>query len=83
MTEGNSQRYDRIRTQSRENATSRLLAVRKAAKRDKRKQFTCIFHQISEALLTQSFLQLKRQSAPGTVQTAASKAGASFLPDAG
>ncbi|CAK8742644.1 hypothetical protein SODG_005897 [Sodalis praecaptivus] len=32
VTEGNSQRYDLIRTQSRENAMSRLLAVRETAK---------------------------------------------------
>lgn len=65
MTEGNSQHYDRIRTQRRGNATLRLLAVREAAKGDKRKQFTSLFHHISEALLLQSFHQLKRQSAPG------------------
>lgn len=65
MTKGNSQQHDRIRTQSRENTTSRLLAVREAAERDKHKQFTCLFHHISEALLLQSFHQLKRQSAPG------------------
>lgn len=65
VTEGNSQQFDRIRTQSRTNTTSRLLAVREAAKRDKSKQFSCLFHHINEALLMQSFLQLKRQSAPG------------------
>lgn len=65
VTEGNSQQFDRIRTQSRTNTTSRLLAVREAAKRDKSKQFSCLFHHINEALLMQSFLQLKRQSALG------------------
>ncbi|EMM3404228.1 reverse transcriptase domain-containing protein [Klebsiella michiganensis] len=65
MTKGNSQQHDRIRTQSRGNTTSRLLAVREAAQRDKHQQFTSLFHHISEALLMQSFHQLKRQSAPG------------------
>lgn len=64
-TEGNSQHHDRIRTQCRGNATLRLLAVREAAKGDKHKQFTSLFHHISEALLLQSYHQLKRQSAPG------------------
>ncbi|EDU7996464.1 hypothetical protein CSM15_004889 [Salmonella enterica subsp. diarizonae] len=32
VTEGNSQQFDRIRTLSRRNTTSRLLAVREAAK---------------------------------------------------
>lgn len=65
MTEGNSQHHDRIRTQYRGNATLRLLAVREAAKGDKHKQFTSLFHHICEALLLQSFHQLKRRSAPG------------------
>ncbi|MFV8984673.1 hypothetical protein ABQ299_06870 [Serratia fonticola] len=64
-TKGNSQQYARIRTQSRENMTSRLLAVREAARKEKKQQFTNLFHQMSEALLLQSFHQLKRQSAPG------------------
>ncbi|MCL2898030.1 hypothetical protein [Brenneria tiliae] len=64
-TEGNSQQCARIRTQSRENATSRLPAVRKIAKQNKKQQFTNLFHHMDESLLWQSFLQLKRQSAPG------------------
>ncbi|AWK41003.1 hypothetical protein GPY51_23630 [Photorhabdus laumondii subsp. laumondii] len=64
-TKGNSQQCARIRTQSRGNTTLRLLAVRKAAKRDRKQQFTHLFHHISEELLCQSFQQLKRQSAPG------------------
>ena len=65
VTKGNSQQHDRIRTQSRGNSTSRMLAVREAAQRDKHQQFTSLFHHINEELLLQSFRQLKRQSAPG------------------
>ena len=64
-TKGNSQQCARIQTQGWDNTTSRLLAVRKAAKGDKRQQFTNLFHHINEDLLKQSFHQLKRRSAPG------------------
>ncbi|WP_051691043.1 hypothetical protein [Photorhabdus australis] len=64
-TKGNSQQCTRIQTQSRGNTTSRLLAVRKAAKRDRKQQLTHLFHHISEELLCPSFQQLKRRSAPG------------------
>lgn len=64
-TKGNSQQCASIRTQSRENTTSRLLAVREAARKNKKQQFTNLFHHVSEALLLQSFDQLKRHSAPG------------------
>lgn len=64
-TKGNSQQCARIRTQSRGNTTLRLLAVRKAAKKDRKQQFTHLFHHLSEELLCQSFQQLKRHSAPG------------------
>ena len=64
-TKGNNQQYDRSQTQSWDDATSRLLVVRNAAMKDKKQQFTNLFHHIDEDLLRQSFLQLKRRSAPG------------------
>ena len=64
-TKGNSQQCARIQTQGWDNTMSRLLAVRKVAKGDKKQQFTNLFHHINEDLLKQSFQQLKRQSAPG------------------
>lgn len=64
-TKGNSQQCARIQTQGWDSTMSRLLAVRKAAKEDKKQQFTNLFHHINEDLLKQSFHQLKRQSAPG------------------
>lgn len=42
-----------------------LLAVREAARKEKKQQVTDLFHPVSEELLLQSFEQLKRQSAPG------------------
>ena len=64
-TKGNSQQCARIQTQGWEHTMSRLLAVRKAAKEDRKQQFTNLFHHINEDLLKRSFHQLKRQSAPG------------------
>ncbi len=64
-TKGNNQQHVRIQTQSWNDAKSRLLIVRKAARKDKKLRFTNLFHQISEVLLRQSFLELKRNSAPG------------------
>ena len=64
-TKGNSQQCARTQTQGWISATSRLLAVRKAAQRDRKQPFTNLFHHINEDLLRQSFQQLKRQSAPG------------------
>lgn len=65
-TKGNSHQCARIQTQCWENTMSRLLAVREAAKKDKKQQFTNLYHHINETLLRQSFMQLKRQSASGT-----------------
>lgn len=65
LTKGNNQQCARIQTQSWENTMSRLLIVRKVARKDKKQQFTNLFHHINEALLRNSFLKLKRKSAPG------------------
>jgi len=64
-TKGNYQQDARIQTQSWENTMSRLLVVRKAARRDKKQQFTNLYYHIDEPLLRQSFLKLKRKVAPG------------------
>jgi len=64
-TKGNNQQHARTQTQSWENTMSRLLVVRKVAKREMEQQFTNLFHHIDESLLLQSFLQLKRQSSAG------------------
>lgn len=64
-TKGNNQQHARIQTQSWDNATSRLLAVRNAAKKDKKQQFTNLYHHINADLLCESFLQLKRWAAAG------------------
>ena len=45
-TKGNNQQYDRSQTQSWDDATSRLLVVRNAAMKDKKQQFTNLFHHI-------------------------------------
>ncbi len=43
----------------------RLLAVRNSARKDKKQQFNNLFNHINGELLKQSFLELKRNSAPG------------------
>jgi len=67
-------------TQRRNTGTSRLLAVRQLAQRDKKQTFNNLFSLMDEGLLTESFYQLKRQSAAGcdgmtwqTYETALSK----------
>lgn len=64
-TKGNNQQHARIQTQSWDNTTSRLLVVRNAARKDKKQQFTNLYHHIDENLLRESFLKLKRRSAAG------------------
>jgi group II intron reverse transcriptase/maturase len=46
-------------------ATSRLLRVRQVAAKDRRTQFTSLFHHLTRTLLTDSFYKLKRRSTPG------------------
>ena len=53
------------RTQSRKNTTSRLLVVREAARKDRKRQFTNLMHHISVELLKSSYYELERRSAPG------------------
>ncbi len=44
---------------------SNLLGIRQAAAKDRRLQFTALFHHITPYLLKDSFFQLKRKSAAG------------------
>ena len=64
-TKSNCQPCAPGRTQSRNTGTSRLLAVRQLARRNKKQTFDNLFSLIDETLLVSSFYQLKRQSAAG------------------
>ena len=55
-----------VRTPRRGTASSRLEAVRQAARQDKKVRFTALLHHITVDLLTQSYNALKRDAAPGT-----------------
>ncbi len=65
LTKRNIQQNACVLTQSRINTTSRLLGVRQAAARDSRLKFTSLYHHVTPKLLSDSFYQLKRHSAPG------------------
>jgi len=72
LTKENTEQLLLDRTQSREkdakvfDARSRgLLGVREAARRDRRLKFTSLLHHLSEELLRESFLELKKPAAPG------------------
>ena len=72
LTKENTEQLPLDRTQSREkdakvfDARSRgLLGVREAARRDRRLKFTSLLHHLSEELLRESFLELKKPAAPG------------------
>jgi RNA-directed DNA polymerase len=64
-TKGNCQQCAPIQTQSWDNTRSRLLTVREAAGKDRKCQFTNLFHYLTQTLLEQSFWKLKRHSAAG------------------
>jgi group II intron reverse transcriptase/maturase len=55
-----------VRTPRRGAASSRLEAVRQAAREDKKVRFTALLHHITVDLLKQSYNALKRDAAPGT-----------------
>ncbi len=65
LTKRNIQQNACVLTQSRINTTSRLLGVRQAAARDSHLKFTSLYHHVTPKLLSDSFYQLKRHSAPG------------------
>ena len=54
-----------VRTPSRGAASSRLAAVRQAARQSKKVRFTALLHHITVDLLRQSYIALKRDAAPG------------------
>ena len=51
LTKGNSQQRARIQAQDWEHTMSRLLAVRKAAKKDRKQQFTNLYHHINYTII--------------------------------
>lgn len=65
MTKRNTQQGVSDLTQCRSNTMSNLLGIRQAAAKDRRLQFTALFHHITPYLLKDSFFQLKRKSAAG------------------
>jgi RNA-directed DNA polymerase len=64
-TEGNVSQQATDRTQRRKPVSFGLWGVRQAACRDKRMRFTALLHHLTPELLLSSFLDLKRQAAPG------------------
>jgi group II intron reverse transcriptase/maturase len=54
-----------VRTQRRGPASSRLEAVRRTARHDRKVRFTALLHHITIDLLRQSYIALKRDAAPG------------------
>jgi RNA-directed DNA polymerase len=65
-TEGNTGQGAAPRTQSRTSASSPLLGVRLAARRDRRARFTALLHYATLDRLRESFYALKRRAAPGS-----------------
>lgn len=65
LAKGSSGQPSASRTQSRTNALSGLLAVRQAARRDRRVKFTSLLHHVTVELLHESFYNLKRDAASG------------------
>ena len=64
-TKGNALQQATVRTQRRNSVSFGLCGVREAARRNKRMRFTALLHHITPELLLSSFLDLKRQAAPG------------------
>lgn len=60
LTKGNSEQPSASRTQNRTSALSGLLAVRQAARRDRRVKFMSLLHHVTVELLCESFYNLKR-----------------------
>ncbi|WBA80999.1 hypothetical protein [Endozoicomonas sp. GU-1] len=65
MTKRNIQQDVRDPTQRGNSTMSNLLGIRQAAAKDRRLQFTALFHHITPYLLKDCFFQLKRRSAAG------------------
>jgi RNA-directed DNA polymerase len=64
-TKENIEQTTASQTQSWVNASSGLLSVREAAKREGKTRFTALLHHVTVALLLESFYALKRDAAPG------------------
>jgi group II intron reverse transcriptase/maturase len=62
---GNTGKQNAFRTQSRGDAQSALERVRKAAKADKKKQFTTLLHHVNLDRLREAYLTSKRRAAAG------------------
>ena len=62
---GNGSQATAVRTPSRGIASSRLEAVRQAARQSRNVRFTALLHHITINLLKQSYVALKRDAAPG------------------
>jgi retron-type reverse transcriptase len=68
LAKGNSKQTTASWTQRQGNASSGLLAVRKAALKHKGKQFTALLHHVTIDLLRDSYYALKRNAASGIDQ---------------
>jgi RNA-directed DNA polymerase len=64
-TKENMEQSNSYRTQSRENGPNRLSRVRETAKKDRKVRFTALLHHVTIERLRASYLNLKRQAAPG------------------
>src|SRR3989449_7980122 len=64
-TKENIEQTTASQTQSWVNASSGLLGVREAAKREGKTRFTALLHHVTVPLLLDSFYALKREAAPG------------------
>jgi RNA-directed DNA polymerase len=66
LAEGNSRGQNTLRTQSRASVQSALERVREAARKDRKQQFTALYHHIYNIdQLREGYLALRRDAAPG------------------
>lgn len=66
LAKGNLRRQNTFRTQGRADVQSALKRIRLAARRDKRGQFTALYHHVYNVdFLREAFYALKRKAAPG------------------
>jgi group II intron reverse transcriptase/maturase len=65
LTKENDEQPQRVRTQRRVARSRRLFGVREAARQDKTMRFNNLLSHVTLELLTDSFLDLKKQAAPG------------------
>ena len=66
MPEGNKRQQNMLRTQCRESVLSKLQLIHQKAKADKKMRFTTLMHHIYNVdMLRLSYLEIKRNAAPG------------------